>query len=237
MIKDFAEAMTLSGSKVELTLDLGGEISNVVVGQGPVHGAPPRTPTTWVCQICGAREAPSRSSPGPGTSMWATWSPWPLHKSTLPGGKKIEKGKLRGVESNGMLCGLAELGLDTRDFPCGHHPRRPAERLPSSGQNKPSIPADITAGDKGVPARWCAPKYWASIQPDGCFHTCLDLGPPPPAPTPLCANLHEGDLVAYNTKAPHLHPGRPLHAQQAEFPTRSPTVSSSFMRTVNPGTT
>ena len=31
--KEFAEAMTLSGSKVELTHDLGEEISNVVVGQ------------------------------------------------------------------------------------------------------------------------------------------------------------------------------------------------------------
>ena len=29
--KDFAEAMTLSGSKVETTTDLGAEISNVVV--------------------------------------------------------------------------------------------------------------------------------------------------------------------------------------------------------------
>ena len=31
--KEFAEAMTLSGSKVELTHDLGEEISNVVVGR------------------------------------------------------------------------------------------------------------------------------------------------------------------------------------------------------------
>ena len=31
--KEFAEAMTLSGSKVETTEDLGAEISNVVVGQ------------------------------------------------------------------------------------------------------------------------------------------------------------------------------------------------------------
>ena len=43
--------------------------------------------------------------------------PVAMHKSTLPGGKKIEKGKLRGVVSNGMLCGLSELGLDERDFP------------------------------------------------------------------------------------------------------------------------
>ena len=45
--------------------------------------------------------------------------PVALHKSTLPGGKKIEKGKLRGVMSNGMLCSLKELGLDERDFPYG----------------------------------------------------------------------------------------------------------------------
>ena len=39
--KDFAEAMTLSGSKVETTEDRGAEISNVVVGTHPLHGAPP----------------------------------------------------------------------------------------------------------------------------------------------------------------------------------------------------
>ena len=35
--KEFAEAMTLSGSKVELTHDLGEEISNVVVGLSLIH--------------------------------------------------------------------------------------------------------------------------------------------------------------------------------------------------------
>ena len=35
----------------------------------------------------------------------------------LPGGVHIKKGKLRGVESNGMLCSLGELGLTKHDFP------------------------------------------------------------------------------------------------------------------------
>ena len=39
--KEFAESMTLSGSKVELTHDLGAEISERGGGQGAVHGAPP----------------------------------------------------------------------------------------------------------------------------------------------------------------------------------------------------
>ena len=43
--------------------------------------------------------------------------PAALHNSLLPGGKKIKKGKLRGVESNGMLCSLGELGLTAHDFP------------------------------------------------------------------------------------------------------------------------
>ncbi|MDR2502160.1 MAG: phenylalanine--tRNA ligase subunit beta, partial [Oscillospiraceae bacterium] len=39
------------------------------------------------------------------------------HKSLLPGGKKIEKSKLRGVKSEGMLCSISELGLDLHDCP------------------------------------------------------------------------------------------------------------------------
>ena len=39
------------------------------------------------------------------------------HNSWLPGGVHITKGKLRGVASNGMLCGLEELGLTKNDFP------------------------------------------------------------------------------------------------------------------------
>jgi len=37
--------------------------------------------------------------------------------STLPGGKKISKGKLRGVESYGMMCSIEELGLTRDDCP------------------------------------------------------------------------------------------------------------------------
>ena len=45
------------------------------------------------------------------------WCRWRCTAARLPGGKKIKKGKLRGVESNGMLCSLGELGLTQHDFP------------------------------------------------------------------------------------------------------------------------
>ena len=115
--KEFAEAMTLSGSKVELTHDLGEEISNVVVGKVLSMERHPDSDHMWICQVDAGREQA-------GADRHRRWNvhvgdlvPVALHKSTLPGGKKIEKGKLRGVLSDGMLCGLAELGLDERDFP------------------------------------------------------------------------------------------------------------------------
>ena len=43
--------------------------------------------------------------------------PAALHKSQLPNGVKITKGKLRGVMSNGMMCSIAELNLTQGDFP------------------------------------------------------------------------------------------------------------------------
>lgn len=40
-----------------------------------------------------------------------------MDDSFVSGGHHIKKGKLRGVESNGMLCSLGELGLTIHDFP------------------------------------------------------------------------------------------------------------------------
>ena len=49
--KDFSEAMTLSGSKVEVTEDLGAEISNVVVGRITSMERHPDSDHMWVCQL------------------------------------------------------------------------------------------------------------------------------------------------------------------------------------------
>ena len=49
--KEFAEAMTLSGSKVETTADLGAEISNIVVGRVTAMERHPDSDHMWVCQV------------------------------------------------------------------------------------------------------------------------------------------------------------------------------------------
>ena len=118
--REFAEAMTLSGSKVEGTSVEGGEISNVVVGQVKSLVRHPNSDHMWICQVDVGKDEPLQIVTGAQNVKENDLVPVALHKSTLPGGKKIEKGKLRGELSNGMLCSFAELGLDQRDFPTAY---------------------------------------------------------------------------------------------------------------------
>ncbi len=217
--KEFAEAMTLSGSKVELTHDLGEEISNVVAGRIVSMVRHPNSDHMWICQLDVGQAEPVQIVTGAWNIHEGDLVPVALHKSTLPGGKKIEKGKLRGEVSNGMLCSLKELNLDERDFP--YAVITPAALLNDYkplDPEKPSIPTDIKAGDKVFGPVVCAKVLECAAQPDGSYHTCLDLGGSTAVPDTACSNLHEGDLVAYNTKTDTICTLEDLHAQQAEFP-------------------
>mgnify|MGYP000630335560 CR=1 FL=1 len=115
--REFSEAMTLSGSKVETYEDLGAEINNVLVGKILSMEKHPDSDHMWVCLIDVGQAEPVQIVTGAWNIHAGDLVPAALHNSLLPGGKKITKGKLRGVASNGMLCSLGELGLSVHDFP------------------------------------------------------------------------------------------------------------------------
>ena len=115
--KEYADAMTMSGSKVEATLEPSEEIKNVVVGRVLTIEKHPDADTLWVCMVDVGRDEPVQIVTGADNVRAGDMLPVALHKSLLPGGVKIEKGKLRGLKSEGMLCSLVELQLDTHDFP------------------------------------------------------------------------------------------------------------------------
>ena len=114
--KDFCEAMTLSGSKVETVTDLGAEIKNVVVGKVLEIKRHENSDHMWVCQVDIGDETVQIVT-GAQNVKEGDLVPVAKHKSLLPGGVKIERGKLRGEVSNGMLCSLKELGLTLHDYP------------------------------------------------------------------------------------------------------------------------
>jgi phenylalanyl-tRNA synthetase beta chain len=109
--------MTMSGSKVETYSSEADEIQNVVVGKILSIVPHPDSDHMVICQVDVGAEQPVQIVTGAGNLKVGDLVPAALHKSLLPGGKEIRKGKLRGVESCGMLCSLGELGLTTHDFP------------------------------------------------------------------------------------------------------------------------
>ena len=115
--KTFDEEMTLSGSKVEVVTREDAEVKNVVVGKILEMVRHENSDHMWVCQIDVGENAPLQIVTGAQNQKVGDLVIVAKHKSLLPGGKKIEKGKLRGVESYGMCCSYQELGMTEHDWP------------------------------------------------------------------------------------------------------------------------
>ena len=218
--REFDEAMTLSGSKVETVTALNESLKNVVVGKILSMEKHPDSDHMWVCQIDVGQSEPVQIVTGAWNIHVGDLVPAALHKSLLPGGVKIEKGKLRGVLSNGMLCSLKELGLTAEhDYP--YAVIIPAALLNDYhpiDKDKPSIPADIQPGDKVFGPVVCGKVLECETQSYSRYHTTLDIGGATASPDTACSNLHAGDLVAYNTKTDSICTLEDLHAEQKEFP-------------------
>ena len=217
--KEFNDEMTLSGSKVETIERPDENLKNVVVGKILEMKRHENSDHMWVCQIDVGQAEPVQIVTGAWNIHVGDYVPAALHGAHLPGGVKIEKGKLRGVESNGMLCSLKELGMTAEhDFPYAvitpaallndYHPIDPA---------KPSIPADIKPGDKVYGPVLCG-RVEAVKSTDGGYDVRVNDGTVTRAAKTVCSNLHEGDLVAYNTKSGTICTLEDLHAEQKEFP-------------------
>jgi phenylalanyl-tRNA synthetase beta chain len=109
-IKEVGDAMTLSGSKVEEVIEFGKEIDKVVTGKITKAERHPDADKLQICKVDIGSEV-IQIVTGAANIKEGDIIPAALHGSSLPGGVKIKKGKLRGIESNGMMCSEVELGL------------------------------------------------------------------------------------------------------------------------------
>src|SRR5574344_870601 len=123
--QEYGDAMTLSGTKVEGFEELDADLDKIVVGQIEKIEKHPDADKLVICQV----------NIGTGTTQIVTGAsnvevgqkvPVVLDGgrvagghdgSKTPGGIKIKKGKLRGVESNGMMCSIEELGSTKEMYP------------------------------------------------------------------------------------------------------------------------
>ena len=218
--RSFAEAMTVSGSKVEVTEDLSAHLKNVVVGRVLTMERHPDSDHMWVLSLDVGQSAPVQIVTGAWNVHEGDLVPVALDGALLPTGAEIRSGSLRGVRSEGMLCSLKELDLSTHDYAYAeiraaailgdYHPLDPS---------KPSIPASIGPGDK-VFGPVCAAQVCAVQRTaDGeAWDLDLSLADRRVQATTPCSNLHLGDLVALDTRTNHVCELSDLHAEQKEFP-------------------
>ncbi len=114
--REFLEKLTMIGQKVEVVEEVGKEITNVVIGEIKSIEKHPDADKLVVCQVDVATETVQIVTAATNVFVGAK-VPVALHGANLHGDLKIKKGKLRGVESNGMFCSIEELGFTTNEYP------------------------------------------------------------------------------------------------------------------------
>lgn len=114
-VKKLADGLSNSGSHVESIIDTSEGLDKIVVGKINKIENHPDADKLVICQVDVGEEI--QIVTGAKNVFEGAYVPVALHGSTIAGGTKIKKGKLRGVESNGMLCSLEELGFETSVIP------------------------------------------------------------------------------------------------------------------------
>lgn len=116
-IKQYCDRMTDTGSKVEGYEYPDGAISGVAVGEILEIARHPDADKLVVCRVNVGAAEPIQIVTAATNVFVGARVPVALDGANLCGGIKIKKSKLRGVESDGMFCSIAELGLTTHDMP------------------------------------------------------------------------------------------------------------------------
>ncbi len=116
-IHTFSEALTMIGQKVETFETEADHCKNVVIGKVLEINSHPNADKLVVCKIDVGSGEPLTICTGAHNLVVGDLIPVALDGSILPCGKEIHRGVMRGVESNGMLCSLSELGFTAHDFP------------------------------------------------------------------------------------------------------------------------
>ncbi len=114
--KDYCDRMTDTGSKVECFQELGADIENVIVAKILKITPHENSDHLQICQVDIGKEVVQIVT-GAQNVFEGAIVPAAIPVAKLPNGIVIKAGKLRGVDSNGMLCSMGELGLTEHDMP------------------------------------------------------------------------------------------------------------------------
>lgn len=112
--KEYADRMTMSGTKVEAIEEKGEGVKNLVIGRIEEITQHPDADKLVVTQINVGAAENVQIVTGASNVRVGDIIPVALDGAILPTGQKIKNGKLRGVPSNGMLCSAEELNIESK---------------------------------------------------------------------------------------------------------------------------
>ena len=118
--QEFIDRITLSGSKVESVTSMAKDITNVVTGKVLEIEKHPDADKLVVTKVDVGSGEPLQIVTGAPNLYVGAIVPVALIGATVYHGnslEKIKKGKLRGIESSGMMCSIEELGFTVHDYP------------------------------------------------------------------------------------------------------------------------
>jgi phenylalanyl-tRNA synthetase beta chain len=110
--EQLAARLTAIGLEVEAVEPIGAALDGVVVGQILSCERHPDAERLQVCQVDAGTGAPLQIVCGAPNARAGLKAPLAMVGANLPGGMAIKAAKLRGVDSNGMLCSAKELAID-----------------------------------------------------------------------------------------------------------------------------
>ncbi len=115
--EELAEKLTRSGIEVDIVEDRNKGVANVVVGYVKSREKHPDADKLNVCIVDAGQAEDLQIVCGAKNVAAGQKVPVALVGSELPGGMQIKRAKLRGVESQGMICSAKELGLNDKLLP------------------------------------------------------------------------------------------------------------------------
>lgn len=113
-VEEFCDRMILSGSNIETVEPMGTKFSKIMVGRILKIEKHPNADKLVVCSVDVGEDAPIQIVTGAKNVFEGAVVPVIRSGGRLPDGTVIKKGKLRGIESNGMLCSAAEMGYEDK---------------------------------------------------------------------------------------------------------------------------
>src|SRR4030081_3179486 len=110
-IDQLADLLTLAGVEIEGIEERGAKIDKVIVAQITASSQHPNADRLTVCAVDDASGTKRQIVCGAKNYKVGDKVPLALPGAKLPNGLEIKKSKLRGVDSEGMLCSAIELGV------------------------------------------------------------------------------------------------------------------------------